>query len=143
MRDRSGSPGQSTDLAEVRSRLAEERRLAECQISALTAQLEEIIESSQFVSTDDEHDPDGSTVAFERSKVSAILSHSWGRLAEVDSSFERMQVGNYGFCEGCGRDSAGAAAGKAHRPVLRDVRLQKGRRAGSTGLTTRTPGKDS
>jgi hypothetical protein len=34
------SPGQSTDLAELRSRLAEERRLAESQIAAVTAQLE-------------------------------------------------------------------------------------------------------
>ena len=77
--------------------------MAEGQISALTAQLEEIIESSQFVATDDEHDPDGSTVAFERSKVSAMLSHSWGRLAEVDSALERMETGTYGLCEGCGR----------------------------------------
>lgn len=69
----------------------------------MTAQLEEIIESSQFVATDDEHDPDGSTVAFERSKVRALLSHSWGRLAEVDSALERMETGTYGVCEGCGR----------------------------------------
>jgi DnaK suppressor protein len=96
------APGQSTDLAELRSRLGEERRLAEGQISAMTAQLEEIIESSQFVATDDEHDPDGSTVAFERSKVSAMLTHSRARLAEVDSALERMDAGAYGVCEGCG-----------------------------------------
>ena len=104
MRDPLRSPGQSTDLALVRSRLAEERRLAEAQISAMTAQLEEIIESSQFVATDDEHDPDGSTVAFERSKTSALLSHSWGRLAEVESAFERLETGTYGTCERCGAE---------------------------------------
>jgi DnaK suppressor protein len=97
------SPGQSTHLAELRSRLGEERRLAERQISAMTAQLEEIIESAQFVATDDEHDPDGSTVAFERSKVSAMLTHSRARLAEVDSALERLDAGAYGVCEGCGR----------------------------------------
>lgn len=86
----------------MRSRLAEERRLAEAQISAMAAQLEEIIESSQYVATDDEHDPDGSTVAFERSKVSALLVHARERLAEVDSAFGRLETGSYGACESCG-----------------------------------------
>jgi len=103
MRDPLRSPGKSTDQTELRSRLAEERRLAEGQISAMTAQMEEIIASSQFVATDDEHDPDGSTVAFERSKISAMLSHSRGRLAEVDSALERLQSGTYGICERCGK----------------------------------------
>ncbi len=77
--------------------------MAEDQISAMIAQLEEIIESSQFVATDDEHDPDGSTVAFERSKVSAMLNHSRTRLAEVESALERMDTGTYGICESCER----------------------------------------
>jgi DnaK suppressor protein len=103
MRDPLRSPGQSTDPTELRYRLAEERRLAEGQISAMSAQLEEIFESSQFVATDDEHDPDGSTVAFERSKVSAMLLHSRSRLAEVDRALERVEAGTYGLCETCGR----------------------------------------
>lgn len=103
MRDPLRSPGQSTDL---RSRLAQERRLAEGQISAMTAQLEEIIASSQFVATDDEHDPDGSTVAFERSKVSAMLTHSRARLAEVEAALERLDTTSYGLCEGCERPIA-------------------------------------
>lgn len=103
MMDPLRSPGQSTDPAQLRSRLSGERRLAEGQISAATAQLEEIIESSQFVATDDEHDPDGSTVAFERSKVSAMLSFARSRLAEVDSAMDRLQAGAYGWCEGCGK----------------------------------------
>jgi DnaK suppressor protein len=106
MRDPLRSPGQSTDLAELRSRLADERRLAEAQISAMSSQLEEIIASSQFVATDDEHDPDGSTVAFERSKVSAMLSHSRTRLEEVDAALERMDTGAYGMCESCERPIA-------------------------------------
>lgn len=88
--------------ARIRSRLSEERKLAEAQISATAAHLEEILESSRFVSTDDEHDPDGSTVAFERSKASALLSHSWARLAEADSALNRMELGTYGVCQSCG-----------------------------------------
>jgi RNA polymerase-binding transcription factor DksA len=102
MTDPLRSPVESTDLARVRSRLAEERRLAKAQILAMTAQLEEIIESSQFVATDDEHDPDGSTIAFERSKISALLAHSKDRLSEVDSAQERLEAGFYGICESCG-----------------------------------------
>jgi DnaK suppressor protein len=92
----------STLQARIRSRLAEERKMAEAQISASAAHLEEIIESTRFVATDDEHDPDGSTVAFERSKASALLSHSWARLAEADSALNRMEVGTYGVCQSCG-----------------------------------------
>lgn len=101
MRDPLHSPGQSTDLSELRSRLLEERRLALEQIAETAAQLEEIIQSSQFVATDDEHDPDGSTVAFERSKLSSMLSHSRTRLAEVMLAIERLEGGTYGICEEC------------------------------------------
>ena len=103
MRDPLHSPGQSTDLSALRSRLLEERRLAQEQIVATAAQLEEIIQSSQFVATDDEHDPDGSTVAFERSKLSSMLSHSNTRLAEVELALDRLEEGTYGVCEGCGK----------------------------------------
>jgi DnaK suppressor protein len=130
MRDPLRSPGQSTDLAELRSRLAEERRLAESQIAAVTAQLEEIIASSQFVATDDEHDPDGSTVAFERSKVSTMLNHSRARLAEVDAALERMDAGVYGKCESC--DEPISIERLLARPVARlciSCATAKGRRS--------------
>jgi DnaK suppressor protein len=130
MRDPLRSPGQTTDLAGLRSRLAEERRLAEGQIEAMADQLEEIIESSQFVATDDEHDPDGSTVAFERSKVSAMLNHSRARLAEVDAALERMDAGVYGKCESC--DEPISIERLLARPVARlciSCATAKGRRS--------------
>jgi DnaK suppressor protein len=119
----------------VRSRLAEERRLAKAQTSALTAQLEEIIASSQFVATDDEHDPDGSTVAFERSKISALLAHSRDRLAEVDSALERLETGSYGTCESCGAEIP------SERLLARPVARRCVRCAAGEGTSPRETGR--
>jgi RNA polymerase-binding transcription factor DksA len=112
----------------VRSRLQEERRLAEAQISAMLAQLVEIIESSQFVATDDEHDPDGSTVAFERSKTSALLAHAQNRLSEVGSALGRLDAGTFGICEGCG------ARIPLERLIARPIARRCVRCAARTGL---------
>ncbi|HEX2054678.1 MAG TPA: TraR/DksA C4-type zinc finger protein [Actinomycetota bacterium] len=92
--------------AQLRSALAEHRRQAEAQVSALTAQLDDIVDSTRFVATDDEHDPDGSTVGFERAKIAALLDAAWARLAEVEAVLERMETGRYGTCEGCGEPIA-------------------------------------
>jgi DnaK suppressor protein len=82
------------------------------------------------VATDDEHDPDGSTVAFERSKVSTMLNHSRARLAEVDAALERMDAGVYGKCESC--DEPISIERLLARPVARlciSCATAKGRRS--------------
>ena len=55
-----------------RERLIAERDRLTQQVASLTADFDAIVESSELVSTDDEHDPDGSTVAFERQMVAGL-----------------------------------------------------------------------
>ena len=51
---------------------------------------------------DDEHDPEGHTIAFERAQVDALVRQARDRLAEVDAALARLDAGSYGVCERCG-----------------------------------------
>jgi RNA polymerase-binding protein DksA len=51
---------------------------------------------------DDEHDPEGATIAFERSQIGALVRAVRASLAEVDAAVERLDAGTYGVCEVCG-----------------------------------------
>lgn len=85
--------------------LAERRRTDEL-VGSLRAELADIIESARLVATDDEHDPEGATIAFERSRVDALLQRSAEHLADLDRALERVGDGRYGRCECCGRPIA-------------------------------------
>lgn len=84
-----------------RHRLETEERLA-----GLTSAYADIVESSKESNADDEHDPEGTTIAFERSQVAALIAQARDHLAEVDSAEARVSEGTYGVCEGCGEPIA-------------------------------------
>src|SRR4051794_22174168 len=73
------------------------------QVEALGADLAGLFEASESVATDDEHDPEGHTIAYERAQVTALLARARGRVAELDLALERLREGTYGVCERCGR----------------------------------------
>jgi DnaK suppressor protein len=70
-------------------------------IADLEADLAAIGESTA-ASPDDEHDPEGSTVGFERARVAALLAQARRSLSEVDEALERHRHGTYGVCGSCG-----------------------------------------
>jgi RNA polymerase-binding transcription factor DksA len=72
----------------------------------LTDLLGAIVDSSALANLDDEHDPEGATVGYERAQVSALLEGARTQLAELDEAFERLRGGTYGTCERCGREIA-------------------------------------
>jgi len=61
-----------------------------------------IIESGAS-GADDEHDPEGATLAFERQHAAALLDGARQRLADIDASMVRLADGSYGQCAACGR----------------------------------------
>jgi RNA polymerase-binding transcription factor DksA len=83
--------------------LRRSRAEAADQIAALTADLQGVIDASRQSNADDEHDPEGATIAFERAQVIALLAAARQRLADLDAALERVAAGTYGTCEGCGR----------------------------------------
>lgn len=88
------------------------RRLGE-----LTGDYQGFVDASRDTNADDEHDPEGHTIAFERAQVVALVEQAERHLAEVDAARARVDAGTYGTCERCGR--AIPAARLEARPVAR------------------------
>ena len=86
--------------------LGEERIAALAQIEALTREFDAVVDASKSSNADDEHDPEGATIAFERAQVAALLEQTERRLAELDAAIARLDDGGYGVCTGCGRPIA-------------------------------------
>jgi RNA polymerase-binding transcription factor DksA len=84
-------------------RLFAERELAVAQIESLARDFAGIVEAADDVATDDEHDPEGHTIAFERQQVAGLLRDARSRLRDVDDALARVAAGSYGACESCGR----------------------------------------
>ena len=84
------------------------RRRAETirRIEALTGQFDVMVEASELSTNDDEHDPEGATVAFERAQVQSMLREAQEELAELGRAADRLREGTYGFCERCGNPIA-------------------------------------
>jgi DnaK suppressor protein len=86
----------------VRERLDTQRAEVNAQITALTREYEGIVEANALVAIDDEHDPEGSSTAFERQHVAALLQQARAHLDDLDQALKRLEQGGYGRCEGCG-----------------------------------------
>lgn len=61
-----------------------------------------MVAASVDSNADDEHDPEGSTIAFERSQLAALVDQARRHLDEIDGAHERLAEGRYGVCEFCG-----------------------------------------
>lgn len=86
--------------------LAADRERTVRRIAALTRDFTSIVDSARLSATDDEHDPEGSTIAFERSQTTALLDSANRHLAEVDVALAKLAEGTYGRCENCGEPIA-------------------------------------
>jgi RNA polymerase-binding transcription factor DksA len=91
------------DRAEVESRLAARRASTITQIDQLTRSLDDIMDAATGIATDDEHDPEGQTIAFERAQLASLLNQARSRLADLDAAARRLADGSYGRCERCDR----------------------------------------
>jgi DnaK suppressor protein len=90
-------------VSDPRARVAAERDAVRRRLAALTHDFDEVVAASRDTNADDEHDPEGATIAFERSQVDALVRQTRSRLAELDAALERLDAGTYGTCERCGR----------------------------------------
>jgi DnaK suppressor protein len=86
----------------VRRRLSAERADTNARIAALNRDFDTIVEANTLVAVDDEHDPEGSSTAFERQHVAALLAQARAHLEDLDRAGERLERGDYGRCEVCG-----------------------------------------
>jgi RNA polymerase-binding transcription factor len=98
----SGRNLDGVDDSTVLGALAELRADTRRRIDALRRQVDVITEASALTTHDDEHDPEGATVGFERAQAQSLLAAARRDLAAVDHAERRVRAGTYSTCERCG-----------------------------------------
>ncbi len=83
----------------------------------LVQQYEQVVAASESSNADDEHDPEGSTIAFERQQVVALLDQVRRTGEALRQAATDVRDGTYGRCEVCG--GAVAAERLRARPQAR------------------------
>ncbi len=81
--------------------LREEGDAARALLASMTADLESLFAAATDSNADDEHDPEGQTIAYERSQLSALIEAARAHVGDVQSATARLQQGSYGICEVC------------------------------------------
>ena len=89
--------------SDARGRLEEERRRTAARLAALRGDYQGFVDASKDSNADDEHDPEGATIAFERSQVGALVRQADSHLDAVDAAPARFDGGTYGACVVCGQ----------------------------------------
>ena len=116
----------TTPTPTVREVQRAERQATLARIGALAGELDDIVTASAGSNIDDEHDPEGSTIAFERAQIATLLREARAYLRELDRASARLEAGGYWACERCGgpiaeerlaaRPAARTCVGCASRP---------------------------
>jgi DnaK suppressor protein len=89
-----------------RSQLEDLRITTIARAASLTTSFDGIVEAASDVATDDEHDPEGHTIAWERQQIAALLDETRTALAEIEAAERRLADGHYGICVTCGSQVA-------------------------------------
>jgi DnaK suppressor protein len=89
-----------------RELLLAERETTAARISTLEHDWQGMVDSSTSVATDDEHDPEGATIAFERAQLEALIGQARQQLIDLEDALSRVERGGYGVCEACGQPIA-------------------------------------
>lgn len=93
-----------TEPDAARFRLSTERDETLRQIGELEREFTAVAASAAdgAAGGDDEHDPEGATVAYERQHVAALLSQVRAHLAAIDAALNKIDAGVYERCDMCG-----------------------------------------
>lgn len=91
------------DRTKIATRLDEEDAVLRPRIAALERTVAELIEAGLMTNVDDEHDPDGATIGYERSQAQALLDRARVDLDTVTEARQRLaDVASFGTCAVCG-----------------------------------------
>jgi DnaK suppressor protein len=90
-------------MEQQRDLLLAERARARERMAALEREFAALAEAASAAGTDDEHDPEGATLAFERQHTAALLEAARDQMAALDDALRRLAEGRYGVCDRCGQ----------------------------------------
>lgn len=102
--DENADPGGLTaaQLAELHGRLLAAIGRARSDLRAMKRDFDTIVDASAQSNADDEHDPEGTTIAFERAQVSSLIERALAGEVAASRAIDRWESGAYGRCEICG-----------------------------------------
>jgi DnaK suppressor protein len=114
---RSRTPEAYGERMELSPELVADEERTRIGITDLESELAAIAETTAQV-PDDEHDAEGSTVGYERARVTALLVSARVHLADLEKAIGRIQRGEEGHCANCG-----APIGEERRAALPATQL--------------------
>jgi RNA polymerase-binding transcription factor DksA len=93
-----------TDPGPAKFRLAVDRDQTLDRLAELDREFAAIVTSAREGSAggDDEHDPEGATVAFERQHIAALADQAREHLAAIDAALTKIDSAIYEICDMCG-----------------------------------------
>jgi DnaK suppressor protein len=89
-------------MADVRQRLLDDLADNASRIAGLEAEHARVVAAADTSNVDDEHDPEGATIAFERQQLAALLDQARRTREDLEHALVRLGEGSYGVCERCG-----------------------------------------
>ncbi|AZZ56230.1 TraR/DksA family transcriptional regulator [Rathayibacter iranicus] len=110
--------------------LAERQAETRLEVARLEASLAELLRDRADGTADDEHDPEGTPLSAEWSRIAGRRTALAASASELEAARKRLVFGDYGDCAQCGR-SIGAAR-LAARPTA-ELCIDCARRAESRG----------
>jgi len=73
-------------------------------VEGLSREWDQIVAAAEGSNADDEHDPEGATIAFERQQTAALLAQARASVAGTAAALAARDSGSYGTCQRCGGD---------------------------------------
>ena len=92
------------DVQHVLEVVAAEQERTARQVASLEAIVAAIVEGSELTSPDDEHDPEGATIAYERAQASALLRQARADRDALVLTRQQLEDCHRVVCAVCGQD---------------------------------------
>jgi RNA polymerase-binding transcription factor DksA len=91
-----------------RSSLLARRDDTSALLATLEREFDAMLAASEASNADDEHDPEGATIAFERAQLNASIADLRRQIGQIDAALVRIDEGSFGLCTVCGMPIAAA-----------------------------------
>ncbi|MEJ8282385.1 DnaK suppressor protein [Curtobacterium sp. PvP017] len=85
-------------MDDPRPALDAERARNERLLADVERSMRDVSDARQDANSDDEHDPEGATLAWERGSLGAVRDAARQRIEQVDAALARLDAGTYGTC---------------------------------------------
>ncbi|KQS14838.1 molecular chaperone DnaK [Curtobacterium sp. Leaf183] len=85
-------------MDDPRAALLDERSRSVKLLADVERSMRDVSDARDGANTDDEHDPEGATLAWERGSLGAVRDDARRRVEQVDAALARLDEGTYGMC---------------------------------------------